>query len=169
MASFEIRHTFPITAEQFWQDTFFNEEFNRTLYLERLGFDAYEVLEQGEEAGGVRTRKVRTTLKIDAPGPVRKMVGDSVSYVETGKFDPASGRYRFRIEPSKLADKLQISGEMWCEPRGDKRVERILRTDMEVKVFGVGKLVESTIERTTRDSYDKAATFTNEWIAEKGL
>ncbi|MFW6050448.1 MAG: DUF2505 domain-containing protein [Myxococcota bacterium] len=169
MSSFEIRHTFPITEEQFWNDTFFNEEFNRELYLGKLGFDQYEVLEQGEEAGGVRARKVRTTLKIDAPGPVRKLVGDSVSYVETGKYDPATRRYRFRIEPSKLADKLQISGEMWCEPRGDKRVERILKVEATAKIFGVGKLVEGTVEKNTRDSYDKAADFTNQWIAERGL
>jgi hypothetical protein len=169
MPSFEIRHTFPITADQFWKLTFFDDEFNRTLYLEKLGFQGYDVLEQGEEAGGMRTRKVRTTLSIDAPAPVRKLVGETISYTETGKWDPATGRYRFRIEPSKLADKLQITGEMWCEPRGDKRVERIVRTDAQVKIFGIGKLVEATIEKTTRESYEKASQYTNQWIAEKGL
>jgi hypothetical protein len=33
----------------------------------------------------------------------------------------------------------------------------------------VGKLVEAFIEKTTRDSYDRAAKFTNRWIREKGL
>lgn len=169
MSSFEIRHTFPITEEQFWNEQFFNEEFNREVYLNRLGFQQYELLEQREEPGGVKVRKVRTTLAIEAPGPVRKMVGDTIGYVESGKYDPATHRYRFRIEPSKLADQVQIGGEMWCEARGDKRVERIVKVDVIAKVFGVGKLIESTIEKNTRDTYDKASEFSNEWIAEKGL
>lgn len=169
MSSFEIRHTFPISEEQFWEEMFFNEEFNQELYLNRLGFQQYELLEMREESGGVKVRKVRTTLAIEAPGPVRKMVGDTISYVESGKYDPATHRYRFRIEPSKLADKLQIGGEMWCEARGDKRVERIVKVDATAKVFGVGKVIESTVEKNTRDTYDKASEFSNEWIAEKGL
>lgn len=169
MSTFEIRHTLPITEEQFWQGTFFNEEFNRRLYLGTLGFDGYEALDIGTEAGGVQKRKVRVTLKVDAPGAIRKLVGDGVSYVESGKYDPATRRYRFRIEPSKLGDKLDISGDMWCEARGDKRIERIVRVEVNARIFGVGKVIEATIERNTRQSYDKAAQFTVAWAAENGF
>jgi hypothetical protein len=41
--------------------------------------------------------------------------------------------------------------------------------DITVKIFGVGGAIESFIERTTRDSFEKAAIFTNEFIREKGL
>jgi hypothetical protein len=58
---------------------------------------------------------------------------------------------------------------MWVEPRGDKKVERVVEVDSTVKVFGVGGMIEKLIENATRQSYDQAAAFTNQWIASKGL
>jgi hypothetical protein len=73
------------------------------------------------------------------------------------------------VIPHVASSKIQTDGELWVEERGEKKVERIVRVDNRVKVFGVGRLVEELIEKQTRDNYDKAATFTNQWIREKGL
>ena len=69
----------------------------------------------------------------------------------------------------KLADKIHIGGAFWLEPRGERKVERVCTIDIDVKIFGVGKVVEAFVEKSTRESYDRAATFTNKYIAEKGL
>ena len=61
-----------------------------------------------------------------------------------------------------------IGGTFWVEPRGDKKIERICECEVQVKIFGVGGVVESFIEKTTRESYEKTAAFTNRWLAEKG-
>ena len=73
------------------------------------------------------------------------------------------------ITTSKLPDKVKIGGEFWVEPRGEKKIERFCRCDIEVKIFGVGGAIEGFIEKTTRDSYEKAARFTNQFIRDKGL
>jgi len=167
MGQFTCRHVFDTNVETYWDKIFFDEGYNLGLFREELGF-GYEVLELTKEADGTVRRKVRTTPKSDAPTAVKKLIGDGLSYLEEGRFDPVKRRWLYTITPSKLADKISIKGELWAEPKGDK-LERIATLDLEVKIFGVGKIVESFIEKTTRDSYDKAAAFTNRFVREKKL
>lgn len=164
---FTVRHTFEgVDVDTFWEKIFFDQEFNRRLYLDELKFETYEVVEQQSEPNGVVTRRVRQTPRSDAPAVVKKLVGDSVSYIEEGRFDPQTKRWRYSITPSKMADKIRIGGEFWVEPKGENAVERVCTVDLEVKVFGVGKTVEGFIEKQTKDSYEKAASFTQRYIRE---
>jgi len=165
----EIRHTFNCDADTFWEHVFGSSEFNTTLYREGLEFPEYEIIEDRKDDAGKLHRKVRTTPKSDAPATVRKVIGDSISYVEEGIWDPSVGRYRFSITTSKLADKVRIGGELWVEPKGEGKIERRCDMDVEVKIFGVGRVVEAFVAKSLRDSYGQAAVFTNRWIADKGL
>lgn len=169
MGNFRISHTFATSVDIFWGNLFFDEHYNRRLYLEAMRFKGYELVELKRDPSGVITRRVKAEPDVEAPTVIQKLVGDSMAYEEAGRFDPAKKRWSFTITPSKLADKVHTTGEIWVEARGDKQVERIVMTDLQVKIFGVGKIVESFIEKTTRDSYEKAATFTNKFIAEKNL
>ncbi len=163
---FDIRHEFPIDADRFWKEVFFDEAFNRALYVERLGFPLWQVEEQTTEPDGTLRRVVRIEPKAEAPAALRKLVGDSIQYVERGQWNPSDGRYRFEIEPSKLADKFETRGEIWVEPKGDGIV-RVARQRIAVKVFGVGKVIEGFLERETRNSFEVGAQFTRQWITEK--
>ncbi len=164
---FTVRHTFRgVDVDAFWQKVFFDPEYNRRLYLEALGFSDFDILEQTEEPNGAVTRTLRQTPKTEAPAVVKKLVGDSISYTEKGRFDPATKRWTYSITTSKLADKIRIGGEFWVEPKGGDAVERVCTVDLEVKIFGVGKAVEGFIEKQTKDSYDKAARFTQQFIDE---
>lgn len=162
MGTFTIRHTFDVPKETFWNETFLNADFNRKLYIEKLEFTGYEVLKEQPKDGGKLDREVRTTPKAEVPKALQKVVGGEIAYVEAGHFD--GEHYRFTITPNKLADKMKIRGDMWCEARGETRCERILEMTVEVKIFGVGGVMASFIEKTTRDSYDKSADFTREWL-----
>ena len=71
-------------------------------------------------------------------------------------------------QASKLADKIDISGELWTEPNGEGKLDRCVTMNIKVKIFGVGKVVEGFIEKTTRESYDRATDYTNGWLAEQG-
>jgi len=169
MTKFTIRHTFDIGVDEFWEKIFFDDEFNRRLYLDTLQFKDWKVLEKTDKGGGVIERRVHCEPKSDAPAVVKKLVGDSMAYVEKGRFDPSSKRWKWEIIPSKLADKMKIAGEFWLESRGDKRSERFTDVDLQVKIFGVGGVVEGFVEKQVKDSYDIAARFTNKWIKDKGL
>lgn len=163
-----ISHEFSTDPETFWSKIFFDPEYNRTLYLQGLKFPEYELLEEHDNGSEV-VRKVRVTPKQEAPAAVQKLVGGRFSYVEEGRFDKTTRRYRFRVVPSTMADKIRAEGELRAEPVGPKTMRRVVDMTIEVKVFGVGGIVEGFVSKSMQESYAQAAAFTNHWIADKGL
>ena len=159
---------FNCDADTFWTKLFFDREYNEGLYKGALGFKDFKLLELTGEPGGDRTRKMLTEPKTDAPAVVTKLIGGGLTYTETGRLDAKTGKWIYEIATSKLSDKVKIKGQLWVEPRGDRKVERIGEIEIEVKIFGVGGAIEKFIADTTRDSYEKTATYTNDFIAKKG-
>jgi hypothetical protein len=165
---FRCANVFHCDADTYWKKLFFDQEYNEGLYKGALGFKNFEILEVTGEPGGDRTRKILTEPKTEAPAVVQKLIGGGVTYTETGRLDAKSGKFDYQIVTSKLSDKVKIKGRLWVEPRGDKEVERICDVDLEVSIFGVGGAIEKFIAEATRESYEKTAVYTNEFIAKKG-
>ncbi|NOY91234.1 MAG: DUF2505 family protein [Deltaproteobacteria bacterium] len=161
MAKFEIRHRIDCSAADFWEKIFENQEFDTALYVEALHMD-FEMLKWDPETG---ERSSRIVPNLNAPKAVQKVMGDSQTFVETGTYDKAKGIYTFDVTPSTLKGKLFISGVMHMEPDGDDHCFRVVDFSIEAKIFGVGKIIASVIEKSTKQSYDKSAKFTNEYLA----
>jgi len=168
MGKFTVRHVFDVDVDTFWNEIFFDAEYNERLFSEALGF-IYDLQELKKNDDGSYDRRVRTEPKTDAPAAVKKLVGDKFSYLEVGHFDPKTRRWTYEVTPSALPNKLHISGVFWAEPKGEKQLTRIVETDLGVKIFGVGRVIEAFIEKETKDSYAKAERFTNSWLKEKGI
>lgn len=166
---FVCRNIFNTDPDTFWAKVFFDAEYNRGLYLDGLGFKSYEPVSLEEKPDGSKVRRFRTEPKTEAPAVVTKLIGGSLVYEETGTFDAKAKVWTYQVRTSKMADKVRIGGRYWLESRGDKRLERICEVDISVDVFGVGGVVESFIEKTTRETYVKATDFTNAFIAKHGL
>ena len=166
---YTIKHTIETDIDTFWNKVIFDPEFNRKLFIEHLGFTAYNVLEDRTDADGVRHRRVDAVPKIELPAAARKVLGDNLGFVEVGRYDPAVKRYYINVLPKTGGDKIKTTTEIWAEPSGDKRCERIVSIDNSVKIFGIGGLVEGFIEQQTRDSYARGAEYTNRYIRENGL
>jgi hypothetical protein len=168
MGKFRVEHVFDVDVDTFWNEVFFDSDYNERLFKEELGFE-YKLVELEKNDDGSYDRKVRTEPKTEAPAAVKKLVGDKFSYLEVGHFDPKTRRWTYTVTPSALPSKIHISGVFWAEPKGDAQLVRIVETNLEVKIFGVGKLVEAFVEKETTDSYAKAERFTNRWLREKGF
>jgi hypothetical protein len=166
---YTIKHTIETDVDTWWTKLFFDAEFNQALFLEGLRFITYQVLDEVRAPDGAITRRVECTPKIELPGPARKIFGDTAGFTEVGRFDPTAKKYFADVIPKVAADKIKTASETWAEPRGDKRIERVVQVETTVKVFGLGTLLEGFIEQQTRDQYSKAAEFTNRWIRDKGL
>lgn len=166
--SFEVRHKFDVDADTFWDKVFFDEEYNRRLYIEALGFRSFEVEKLDRRDDGTVTRRIRLVPQEDAPGPIKKILGGEFAYIEEGSFDPQKKLWTYRIQPSTMADKVDTHGQFWVEPTAGG-VERVCTVNLSVKVFGVGKLAEGFIEKQTRKNYDLAAAFTNQYLRDKNL
>jgi CRISPR/Cas system-associated protein Cas10 (large subunit of type III CRISPR-Cas system) len=167
MASTRIEHEFDCTEATFWQLTFFDQEFNRRLYLESLKFPVWKVVEEKITDDTLERRVEVQPLVENVPGPVKKLLGDRFGYVEEGKLDRKQNRYRFRVIPSAMPDKTQISGEMRTERLGDTRIRRVVEFSVEIKVMMLGKIVEQKTIEDTRASYEKMAVFFRQYLKEK--
>ncbi|MFN3202614.1 MAG: DUF2505 domain-containing protein [Bradymonadia bacterium] len=163
MHTFTVAHPFPLSETRFWGEVFLDEAYNTALYTEGLGF-GFEQLSLETAADGTISRSIRVIPALDLPKAARKVMGDRISYIEQGTFDPVDQRWRFALTPSKLAEKIKVSGEFWSTPDGDEGLNRHCKTDISVKIFGVGGVVEKAVEKAFRESYQKAAAFTAEWL-----
>jgi hypothetical protein len=164
MAKFTMNHDLDCDVDKFWQLFLFEEGFNDKLFKE-LEFPEWKLLEQKEE-GNIIHRVVKAVPKMDAPGPVAKLLGDKFGYTERGKYDKTTKIYTFVIETSAMKEKLKNEGKVVCEPRGEGKSRRVVDILAEAKVFGVGGMIESSFEKSYRSGWGKSAEFINRWVKE---
>ncbi len=169
MPEVTLRHEIDTDEETFWSKIVFNEEFNKKLYEGALKFPGWKLVDSKEDDAKI-VRRVQVDPPVgDLPGPVKKVIGDRLAYTEEGTFDKNAKRYTFKVTPSTMAEKTKVSGELWVEKIGDKKIRRLCRISVEVKVFMVGGMVEDRIMQDLRSSYDNSTAYTNQYIKENGL
>lgn len=162
MKTFTLVHEIATDVDGFWK-SFFDPDYNQALYAKGLQFPKYEVL-KFEESDTKIVRSVRVTPKLDVPGPIAKMLGDGFAYLEEGTFDRATKIWTWKNTPS---DKLATEGKIRCEAAGDGKCRRVGDIKVEGKMFGLGGMLESTLEKNLRAGWDKSAVFLNEWVTGK--
>jgi len=163
MTTFTMQHELDCTPERFWQ-LFFDRDFNEKLFA-ALEFPEWKLLDQRDEEKEI-VRIVKATPKMEAPGPVAKVLGSSFGYTEESRFDKATKTQRFVIKPTTMADKLRNEGTVRCEPVGEGRCRRVVEVLAEAKIFGVGGMIESSLEKSFRTGWQKSADFINRWVKE---
>jgi hypothetical protein len=167
MAEVTVRHELDCSIDDYWNKCVFDAEFNQVLYVQRLHFNSFVLVEQND-LGTLRTKKAKIEPPLTSvPAGVKKVVGDRLSYFEDGTFDRTTGHYKCVIVPSTFSDKTKVEAELWCEPSpsGDAhKCVRFARVKVEVKVFVVGGIVEEKIMQDLRGSYDAEAAFVREWV-----
>jgi hypothetical protein len=169
MAETRIEHVYNCSEDTFWNKLFLDEEYNRRLFKDALGFPVYDVTESKETDTEVR-RSIKAVPKLGPmPGPLKAVIGEGIGYVENGVLDKKARRYTSDITPNKLADKVTIKGAMTTQPKGDNKCLRVFECKVNAKIFGVGGMLEKRVISDMQESYAVAAEFTNKYIAEKGL
>ena len=164
-----IVHTYNVSEDTFWDKLFFDDEYNRRLYLEALKFHDWKV-EKHEDTPTEVLRSINVAPQLgDLPGPMTKVLGDNIRYPEAGVYDKAKRRYRITIIPNRLADKVKVAGELYTEPEGDGKCRRVFEATVEVKVPLLGGAMEKRFVSDLEKSYGVGAKFTNRYAEEKGL
>ena len=169
MGEIRVEHTFNCSVDTFWDRIFFDPEYNRRLFLEVLKFPEWKETKNEDKGDRIeRTCEAMPRLG-DLPGPIKKVVGDGVKYREEGVFEKATRRYRMRVVPNKMSDKLSIDCQMSLEPRPDGKSSRIFTCRAEARIFGVGSIIEKRLLEDMQRSQNITAEFTNRYIAEKAI
>ena len=146
----------PCSPEMFWK-VFFDERYTRSLFLDELGFRELAVLELTDSA-----RKIRVVPKLNLPGPLQKLIGDSFGYEEHGTLDRARNLWTWRMVPKK--ELVATRGTVRVEATPDGKCRRSDEIVVEGKIFGLGGLIESTAEKEVRASAAKEQAFFTRWI-----
>lgn len=169
MSRLTLRHEYLCDEPTFWDECIFGLEFARRLYLEVLRFPGFELLAVTDEASR-RTKKVRIDPPVGGlPSSVKRLLGDRFAYVEEGTLDKATGRYSYTVTPSLFADKSKTFGEVFCEPLGPRRFVRVAAISVDVRVLGIGGMLEAKILGDTKRSYETGFAFAREYLESKGL
>ncbi len=160
-----IENIIDVSADEFYDKVFFDEAFSDALYKE-LKFRERELVVQ-EDRGDTIYREVRQVPDRDLPGAVKKLLGAArLEYVEKSTTNKAQNRSEIEVVSSIKPDKIKVRGAFWVEPHGEGKCKRVFDVEVKVSIFGVGGLVEKLVLEDVRKSYDVAADFTNQWLAE---
>ena len=152
-------HIYSCDVDKFWS-VFLDDAYQKGLYLEQLRFPAFAILEKTDTV-----RRMKITPKMNLPGPVEKLLGDSFAYEEHGTLDRAKNEFRWRMVPSTMKDKLFTQGTVRIESAGEGKVRRTDDVSIEAKIFGVGGLIEQSAEKEIRAGWTAERVFLERWLA----
>lgn len=161
---FQVEHRFDGLSVAEYEKIYFDEAFNESL-CKTVGLT--RTLVSLDDDGKRIRRVVRVAPDREVPAPVAKVVGSNkLEYTETVEYVWGSGRGTWTTTPQVMADKVKSSGDFRFAASGSG-VTRTVGGEIEVKIFGLGGLVEKFIVADVEKSYDKAAEFTRSWLSSK--
>ena len=161
----------PCTPETFWA-AFLDESYLSALYLEELEYPAFAVIEIGETS-----RKLRIVPKMRLPAPVARLIGESFAYEDHGTLDRARNQWTWRmVQPANLdpkskrrKDAVTMHGTARIEASSDGHCRRTDTFSIEAKIFGLGSLIESTIDKELRRARAREYAFLTRWLESQGV
>jgi len=160
---------FECNVETYWSKLFFDEAYNRELFVGALKFESWTLVRTEENEKSI-TRVVDAVPRVgELPGPIKRLIKNGAGYREESVFDKATQRCSAKVTPVSLSDRLSIKGVTLTEPVSDRQCNRVFQTTVKADVFVVGGMLENLILDNLEKSYRKAAKFSNQWIAEHNL
>jgi hypothetical protein len=159
MRRFTLVQEIATDVDNHWR-LFFDDDFERAMYLDGFRFPRYELLESRKSDNEI-VRRIKVTPRLDVPAAVAKLLGSSFGYIEEARFDAKARVLRARLIPNVLADRLSSEVTVRAEPAGEGRCRRTVDGTVDARIFGVGGLVEGALEKNLRSGWAQAAAYMN--------
>ena len=152
-----------ITVEQY-REMYFEDAFNDAMCV------AVNLIRKPikmERSGSKIVRHVHVEPQgREIPAPVAKLLGQSrFGYVEELEFDFSLNEGVWRTIPALIPEKVTTGGTLRFVGEGSA-TRRIVHGDIEVRMFGIGGIVERFICSDAEKSYADAAEFSRRWVRE---
>jgi len=163
---FKIAGDYRVSVEEFWTEVFFVPGFIDALHRDGLKYDRFEVIEETLEDDGARSRILLAYPTLEIPRGLRAVLGKDIHYREQGTFDPKTKIWHSETALPRLGDKLQVKSQMYFTDTIEGHCVRTVEFDIQVRLFGIGRLLERFLKRTLTDAYEDARLFTNAWTDE---
>ena len=157
-----IAHHFTGVDVETFVRVYYSTAFNQQV-APLAGLASRVLLDERVNDDGTVQRRVRMRPDITLPGPVQKRLrGAPIEYDEISVYDPHTHRARYRIE-SAAGARVDVRGEIAFVGQ-DGGVTREINGTVEVRVLGLGRIVEGLIVRETRGRYDAIHAFTQAYL-----
>lgn len=161
MLEFTLHHPLRCSVDRFWT-LFFDPAFTREMIVDGLGFASCDI-DPIRDEGAIRRRDMRVTPKLDLPAAVAKLLGPRLGYTEHGRYTVATQSWSYDLILSVLSERIRMGGTVTVDGEGD-RCTRHSKLWVEVRILGLGGLVERAAEKNMRDGWNKAAEWVNGWL-----
>jgi len=160
---FTVTHEIDCSTDRFLE-LMLSTDFCRELFV---FLDVPEWEAEQKDTGDVIVRHVNARSRIAMPGPLAKVLGERMlGFTEMTRFDKKTKEISFVVTlAGKMAERIKSEGVVRVEPLGT-RCRRVADLVHEASFFGIGGLIESSLEKTTRATWDKSALFMNRWVTE---
>jgi hypothetical protein len=165
MAERRIEHDFECSTDTYW-DIFFSPEFNRSLFVERLRFERWEITSTETLPHGFRRAVEAIPPAGNLPGPIKAILKRGTGYREEGEFHRERSRYELRALSYSLPEKLAVTGTVTVVAQGNG-CRRIYDARVVAKIFGLGGVLEQRVLGDMEKSLVRAAEHTRKWLAER--
>ena len=160
---FRAEHFFADIDVNAFERLYFDEPFNVALCQH---VDIERELLSRSVTGDLLLREVNVVPKRAVPAPLRALLGSgAVGYREQVEYRLEAHQGQFVCVPSVLADRVAVKGTLTMRGQSDG-VMRVVEGDVRVSVFGIGGAVERFIVADTQKSYEDAAAFTRDHLAQ---
>ncbi len=160
MGKLTVTQEINCNLETFW-NYWFDKGISEKAYLEDVGYIDYTILEQVETDESISRKVVMHPNMSSMLGPLVKLLGSKFSYTEESRFNKTTGALNWKRIPSALMDKLRVEGIVHAEVIDDTRIRCTTEVTLEAKVFGVGGLLESSLEKQMSEEFGKYAAYLN--------
>lgn len=158
---FNVEHVFRGITRDEYESLYFNEDFNIALCKAVNLARTLVAMERDEQQ---IDRRVMVGPDREVPKAIQKVLkADRIEYEERIRYKFGSFSGTWETTPNIMASKVISKGgfQFKDNPNG---VSRVVTGDIDVKVFGVGGVIEKFILEDVKKSYDDAAKFTQEWV-----
>lgn len=155
-------HEIALPADSFWE--LIHAPRYEAAVAEAVGLRAYRELERREEPEAIYRRlQVEADLPESLRGVLRRLgLQGPVGYVEEQWRSRSRREVRWRMTPGVLAERARIEGLVRVVPRGRGRCVRELEGVVELRVLGVGGVLERAAVSLVTDAYAKGAALAAE-------
>lgn len=160
-----VEHQICITPERYFEDVYGNHEFQARI-AEMVKLRRREVLKE-EDRGRFFYREVLQVPDRDLPSIMKKVIGaNELSYVNKATYDKETFELNYEVIPSFQRERVSIRGKLRLEPAPGGAI-RICELEVDVRVLGVGKLMEKRIMQDVSASQEQVAQLINQHYANR--
>jgi hypothetical protein len=147
-------------SPQRYIEQYFDPEGRKRRMVDGCKGVSWELLDK-TEAGGERRMRAAFVQRLDAPKAVQKLFGETSRFEEVSVWREGSDEIQVTLIPDKMTDRMSLQGRYRVQDAGDGTSRVTLEMEVQVKIFGVGGLVEKMAAKELPKTFAKDAEYFN--------